>query len=147
MKRAFFDAELATFVDVQSTLLRVLAERVQLGAEFFNDLEPGSISIGEDAWTYHGHGRGITFARTGVVVNVDVAPSADDVFDAWRLAVYLESRGLASVLHNGREYSVEEGDIAAILEDLVASGVLMRRVAKGVETTRLYSFAARRLGV
>lgn len=127
------EEHLATFRALQRALLNELSKTVDLTREFFNDIPPGEIKHDRKVWSYRGHGRGVAFEHSGVVVDAHVAPSMFDVVDAWRLSLYFDSLGIESVLSGGCASSVTDHEsVSALLETLVESGALVHKRVEGV---------------
>ena len=124
---------LAEYTRLQRSLLTLLARDVDLeGREFFNDLPGGYVEHEGKAWSYRGHGRGVTLERGGTLVNAHVAAFAPDAVDAWRLCVYAASRGVRTLSNEGGTFDAEETNIELLLEVLARNGDLVREeVAPG----------------
>ena len=118
---------LAEYIRLQVALLTLLGRSVDLERrEFFNDLVSGHVEHDGLAWSYRGHGRGVTFEHDGKLVNAHVATFAPETVDAWRLSVYAESRGVRALSHEGTTFEADEASIDQQLDHLACTGELVR---------------------
>ena len=122
-----FEEHVRNYASLQKSLLQRLSTDVDLGRDYFNDVEPGQVVHDGQTWTYRGHGAGLTLEGEGKVLNVHVMPSLVDVVDAWRLSLYFDAQDIKTVTHAGQLHAVEdEESVSALLEKLVHDGTLVR---------------------
>ncbi|MBO6798148.1 hypothetical protein [Maricaulis sp.] len=83
-------------VGFQLTLVRTWSET--FGLDMVETASPGTgeIMAGNERWRYRRHGLGVDFVRLSDGVDVDIHDefARPELFDLWRLELFLESRGV-----------------------------------------------------
>ncbi|MEQ1593996.1 MAG: hypothetical protein ABL985_02760 [Casimicrobium sp.] len=86
------------FVALQRLVLAALAKKWpnEVTSEYLLEIPKcGEITAGTDQWAFRRHGIGVRFVRQrdGTVVDVPAFVTNKELFDAYRIAQYLESTG------------------------------------------------------
>ncbi|WP_323762334.1 DUF6896 domain-containing protein [Maricaulis sp.] len=110
-------------IDLESSCRELIDCQVELVSEWarlfgldivLTDAPPtGRIKVASGDWTFRRHGSGVCFTHEPSTRRVDVHDNFDkpELFDAWRLELFLESQG---VLFRGRKLAEALNDVPVI---------------------------------
>ena len=114
--------EIRRFVELQNLLITEFCRcypQVKDSRTLHHAPRTGCLSTMEGLWLFRKHGAGICFLNAqGVEIDSHRAFGSPDLFDAWRIRIYLESAS-----ENGYP---ELSELEAILDELVGRGALSR---------------------
>lgn len=124
--------ELKIFVTYQEQLLAYVwshhKKQPQKQYELYNIPKSGLFSLKDRDWKWRRHGAGIRFeeCESGLVVDphkhVETHPK---IFDAWRVSLFLESKGLLEILVGNEVFSTDdERSVKSALEALRKNGTI-----------------------
>ena len=122
---------LRDYADLQARLCAALFARHPVeDVTKLSDLpRHGALVFDDDDWEFSQLGIGVCFTSvsTGAVVHARAWVFAYPAgFDAWRLAQYFESRGIAQISHGGRKFcATRKGWLGRLLDRLCREGLLM----------------------
>ena len=94
----------------------------------------GELFARGESWHFHRHGVGVDFQgqESRRMVDVHRAVGTPELFDTWRLMLYLESLNMGSVRVGAREFPTDdERSLVHWLQELEALGVVERDRSDG----------------
>lgn len=115
--------ELHTYINLQKTLVSTFLESHPnvRDFEYLIDVpKSGLLEIDGECWSFSKHGTGLTFeSQNNVVINAHRHLNSPELFDSWRILLYLESMRKI-------DEDVYEEDIETSLVGLASEGKLIK---------------------
>ena len=98
-------------------------------ANYLTDLpKHGSLPLGNDLWEFKQHGSGVCFSHISSheIVDAHIKPvSYPEGIDAWRLVLYLESKGVKALNHGRTEFdATNQRAVEQMLEVFCSEGLI-----------------------